>query len=155
MARVYLFVEGQTEQTFANTVLRPHLAHFGVYLHGAVMIAHARRKGDVHRGGAIRYQPVKDDIQRFQRQEKSADVRFTTMIDLYKLMQDFPTFRVGKRLAASTTGRVTRVSIPRGHRRPLVHPLHSTARVRGPVVLGNPVLGVAVREPPEPDRNSV
>lgn len=26
MARLYLFAEGQTEQTFADTVLRPHLA---------------------------------------------------------------------------------------------------------------------------------
>ena len=33
MARLYLFAEGQTEQTFADTVLKPHLANFGVYMH--------------------------------------------------------------------------------------------------------------------------
>jgi len=32
MARLYLFAEGQTEQTFADTVLKPHLANIGVYL---------------------------------------------------------------------------------------------------------------------------
>ena len=90
MVRLYMFVEGVTEQTFADTVLRPHLARYGVYLQGAVLIAHARKKGRVHRGGAIRYQPMKDDIQRFLKQEKSADVFFTTMVDLYALMQDFP-----------------------------------------------------------------
>ena len=90
MVRLYMFVEGQTEQTFADTVLRPHLAHFEVYLQGAVLIAHSRRRGQVHRGGAIRYQPMKDDIGRFLKQEKSADVFFTTMVDLYSLMQDFP-----------------------------------------------------------------
>lgn len=26
MARLYLFAEGQTEQTFANNLLKPHLA---------------------------------------------------------------------------------------------------------------------------------
>ncbi len=45
MARLYLFAEGQTEQTFASTVLVPHLARFGVYLHPPVLVAHARKKG--------------------------------------------------------------------------------------------------------------
>ena len=31
MVRLHLFAEGQTEQTFANTVLKRHLASFGVY----------------------------------------------------------------------------------------------------------------------------
>ena len=31
MVRLYLFAEGLTEQTFANTVLKQHLANFGVY----------------------------------------------------------------------------------------------------------------------------
>ena len=50
MPRLYLFAEGQTEQTFADTVLKPHLANVGVYLHPAVLIAHAKKKGKVHRG---------------------------------------------------------------------------------------------------------
>ena len=29
-----MFVEGITEQVFADTVLKPHLANHGVYLHG-------------------------------------------------------------------------------------------------------------------------
>ena len=71
-------------------MLRPHLARFDVYLQGVVLIAHTRKKGRVHRGGAIRYQPMKDDIQRFLKQETGPDVRFTTMVDLYALMNDFP-----------------------------------------------------------------
>ncbi len=90
MVRLYMFVEGQTEQAFASEVLRPHLARFEVFLQGAVLIAHTRKKVRVHRGGAIRYQPMKDDIGRFLKQEKSSDVRFTTMVDLYKVMSDFP-----------------------------------------------------------------
>ena len=34
MPRLHMFVEGITEQVFADTVLKPHLANHGVYLHG-------------------------------------------------------------------------------------------------------------------------
>lgn len=49
MARLYLFVEGQTERTFADILLKPHLATHGVYLHKPILIANARKKGKVHR----------------------------------------------------------------------------------------------------------
>jgi len=90
MPRLYLFAEGQTEQTFADALLKPHLANFGVYLHRPVLIAHARKKGRVHRGGGRKYEPLKNDIVRFLKQEKSGDVYFTTMIDLYRLHAGFP-----------------------------------------------------------------
>jgi len=90
MVRLYLFAEGQTEQTFADTVLRPHFAAHGVFLHPAVLIAHARRKGKAHRGGGRRYKTMRDDIERFTRQDAGHDVRFTTLIDLYALAPDFP-----------------------------------------------------------------
>jgi hypothetical protein len=88
--RLYLFAEGQTELTFADTVLKPHLARFGVYLHPPVLIAHARKKGRVHRGGGRRYAPMKNDILRFLAQEKGEGVFFTTMIDLYAIHAEFP-----------------------------------------------------------------
>lgn len=82
MARLYLFAEGETERTFADLLLKPHLASRGVYLHRPVLIAHARRRGRAHRGGGRNYEPMKDDILRFLAQDKGADVFFTTMIDL-------------------------------------------------------------------------
>ncbi|HYU36000.1 MAG TPA: DUF4276 family protein [Thermoanaerobaculia bacterium] len=90
MPRLYLFAEGQTELTFADKVLKPHLAHQGVYLQPPVLIAHARKRGKVHRGGGRRYAPMKNDIVRFLAQEKGADVFFTTMIDLYSIAADTP-----------------------------------------------------------------
>ena len=36
MARLYVFAEGLTEQTFASTVLSPHLAEHGVYIRNPV-----------------------------------------------------------------------------------------------------------------------
>lgn len=90
MARLYLFAEGQTEQTFATNLLSPHLAKMGVYLEHVILIAHAKKKGLVHRGGGRKYNPMRDDIRRFLAQEKGRDVFFTTMIDLYAIPADFP-----------------------------------------------------------------
>jgi hypothetical protein len=90
MPRLYLFAEGPTELTFADTVLKPHLANLEVYLHPPVLIAHARKKGKVHRGGGRKYVPMKSDILRFLAQERGGDVFFTTMIDLYAIPSEFP-----------------------------------------------------------------
>lgn len=90
MARLYMFAEGDTEQVFASNVLVEYLAQFGVYLHKPVLVAHARKKGRIHRGGGRRFRPMQNDIERFLRQESGRDVYFTTMVDLYALPNDFP-----------------------------------------------------------------
>lgn len=90
MARLYIFAEGQTEQTYGDTVLKHHLATFGVYVQGPILIAHAKKKGRVHRGGGREYLPMRNDILRFLAQEKGSDTYFTTMIDLYAIHSDFP-----------------------------------------------------------------
>jgi hypothetical protein len=59
-------------------------------MHNPILIAHARKKGKVHRGGGRKYVPMKEDIMRFLKQEKAPDVFFTTMIDLYAIHPDFP-----------------------------------------------------------------
>lgn len=90
MARLYLFAEGQTEQTFADTLIKPQLAQHDMFMHNPILIAHAKKKGLVHRGGGRKYVPMKNDIIRFLKQEKASDVFFTTMIDLYAIHPDFP-----------------------------------------------------------------
>ena len=107
MARLYLFAEGQTEQTFADTLLKPHLANMGVYLQASILTAHAKKKGKVYRGGALKYVPIRDDILRFLAQEKGVrDVFFTTMIDLYALPDDFPKWEEAEKLRHSPGKRV-------------------------------------------------
>jgi Domain of unknown function (DUF4276) len=90
MARLYLFAEGQTEQTFADTLIKPQLAQHGVFMHNPILIAHAKKKGQVHRGGGRKYVPMRNDVMRFLKQETAPDVFFTTMIDLYAIHPDFP-----------------------------------------------------------------
>ena len=90
MPRLYLFAEGVTELTFADTVLKPHLANLGVYLHPPILISHAKKKGRIHRGGGRKYVPMKNDIIRIMAQEKDRETFFTTMIDLYAIHAEFP-----------------------------------------------------------------
>ena len=90
MVRLYLFAEGPTEQTFASTVLRPHLAEHGVCMHNPVLVAHAHKKQRTHRGGGRKFRPMQKDIVRFLKQDSANDAFFTTMIDLYALHQGFP-----------------------------------------------------------------
>lgn len=90
MIRLYLFAEGQTEQTFADTLIKPHLALHGVFMYRPRLIAHARKKGKVHRGGGRNYLPMKNDILRSLKEDSNSDVFFTTMIDLYAIHPNFP-----------------------------------------------------------------
>jgi len=106
MARLYLFAEGQTEQTFAETSIKPHLAQYEVFMHNPIPIAHARKKGKVHRGGGRKYEPMKNDIMRFLKQEKAPDVFFTTMIDLYAIHPDFPGLAESEKLRQDPLQRV-------------------------------------------------
>jgi hypothetical protein len=106
MARLYVFAEGPTEQTFANIVLKPHLAGFRVYLQPPQLIAHARKKGKIHRGGGRQYGPMKNDLQRLLAQEKSREVFFTTMIDLYAIPADFPGLAQAEKLRHTPPKRV-------------------------------------------------
>lgn len=106
MARLYLFAEGPTEQTFADTVLKPHLANFDVYMHGPILIAHARKKGRVHRGGGRNFTAMQNDIKRFLKQESGNEVFFTTMIDLYALHSNFPGLEEAEQLRNTPYKRV-------------------------------------------------
>ena len=97
MVRLYLFAEGRTEQTFANTVLKPHLSEYGVFMHGSVLIAHAHKKNRTHRGGGRNFRAMQNDIVRFLKQHSAKDTFVTSMIDLYALHKGFPGAEEAKR----------------------------------------------------------
>jgi hypothetical protein len=90
MTRLYLYVEGQTEQGYVTTVLRPHLANFGVYVMGPILAASGRRHGKTFRGGGNSYQKMRRDLAAQLKEHSQPDVRFTTMFDLYALYNDWP-----------------------------------------------------------------
>ncbi|WP_265685617.1 DUF4276 family protein [Verminephrobacter eiseniae] len=83
MIRVYLLVEGQTEETFVNDLLQPHCAEMGLYLTPIIVSTSTG-----HRGGVVRYAKVKSQIERLCKQDARAYV--STLFDLYALPDDFP-----------------------------------------------------------------
>jgi hypothetical protein len=83
MKRVYLLVEGQTEETFVRELLQPHYARIGVYLTAIIVSTSPRQKG-----GLVSYAKVKPQIERLCKQDAGANV--STMFDLYALPGDFP-----------------------------------------------------------------
>lgn len=108
MVRLYLFAEGQTEQTFASVILQPHLAQHQVFLNKPRLIAHGRKKGKAQRGGSGYgdYQPMKDDIKRCLSEDRKADAFFTTMIDLYAIHYNFPGLEEAKTMHQNPIQRV-------------------------------------------------
>lgn len=97
MMRLHVTVEGQTEEGFVNRTLKPHLANFGVY--ADVRCVMTGRKGGIgYRGGMAGYPKAKNDIVRWLREDRNADVAFTTMFDYYALPNDFPGYAEAKKL---------------------------------------------------------
>lgn len=107
MVRLYVFAEGQAEQTFANTVLAPHLAGRGMYMHKAVLIANAHKKHRTYRGGGRNFRAMQKDIVRFLKQDRGSNVFFTSMIDLYALHPQFPGMEEAERYRGDPYRRVS------------------------------------------------
>ena len=79
MTRVYVVVEGQTEESFVNEVLAPALTPRRIYLYPILLGG---------KGGNVNYARVQKDVLRQLKQDPSAYC--TTMLDFYGLGKDFP-----------------------------------------------------------------
>lgn len=83
MTRVYLFVEGQTEEAFVGELLTPYFARLEKYL-----IPITVRTSPGYKGGVVSYAKIKPQLLRLCKQDAGAYV--TTMFDLYALPSNFP-----------------------------------------------------------------
>jgi len=93
--RLYVIVEGRTEEIIANRMLVPHLSTLGVY-------------PTVHsEDGGRRWTRWRKHIASWMRHDRKPEVRFTTMFDLYALPQDFP----GKAAHAAISDTARRVEL--------------------------------------------
>lgn len=83
VSRVYLLVEGQTEEAFVNELMVGRYAAMGRYLYPVIV-----RTSSHHRGGVVSYAKIRPQIELLCKQDGSAFV--TTLFDLYGLPSDFP-----------------------------------------------------------------
>ena len=77
MERLLIHVEGETEETFVNELLRPHLAGRGWSMVSARLLGNARRRD--RRGGIKSWVSVREEIVRHLREDTGRIV--TTMVD--------------------------------------------------------------------------
>jgi len=82
MVRVYVLVEGQTEETFVKSVLQPHFNGREIYLFPRLI----GKPG--YRGGIRKYSQARGDILAALKQE--ADCFCTTMFDYYGMPNSWP-----------------------------------------------------------------
>ncbi|MGZ3383964.1 MAG: DUF4276 family protein [Isosphaeraceae bacterium] len=84
MARLFILVEGETEETFVNELLAPHLYGKGFESVSARLMGNARLRA--HRGGVRGWTEVRTEIVRHLRTDAALFV--TTMVDYYGLPSD-------------------------------------------------------------------
>ncbi len=88
--RLFIVVEGQTEEQVVKGMIAPHLVSFNVFaVPVIVMTSKERGSGKKHKGGG-RWAHLQNNLLRLSREQRGTDVRFTTLFDLYGLPSDFP-----------------------------------------------------------------
>ena len=80
MKRLYIIVEGQTEQEFVNSLIAPYMQQHGVYTVTPLLI----RTSKTGRGGFVNYEHLKNDIKKLLSSEKS-DFVVSTFVDFFKI----------------------------------------------------------------------
>lgn len=83
MARLFVHVEGETEEMFVNEVLAPHLYDRGYEAVSARLVGNARQRG--RRGGILGWNAMRLGILKHLRGDAHSLV--TTMVDYYGLPQ--------------------------------------------------------------------
>jgi hypothetical protein len=88
--RLYILVEGRTEERFVKDVLEPHLADQSVWAIPIIVTTRRdRQTGQKTRGGG-HWKHWYRDLRRLIADNPGDGVRFTTLFDLYGLPRDFP-----------------------------------------------------------------
>ncbi len=81
MSRLLVLVEGETEETFVNELLRPHLCKLGFRSVGARLLGNARNRS--RRGGIRHWPAVMREITTFLKADSG--LFLTTFVDYYGL----------------------------------------------------------------------
>jgi hypothetical protein len=94
MIRLHLVVEGQTERQFAQLVLADYLAQFDVFIDArSVETSRDKKRNKIYRGGMLDYEHLKGDLVRWIKQDNYPECRFTTMVDLYRIPDNWPQYQ--------------------------------------------------------------
>ena len=94
MIRLHVLGEGQTEKRFVESLLVNHLSHQQVIVDVCCFLTkYIPKTGQQFKGGINNYAQVRNDIVKRIQTDNNDECRFTTMIDLYGLPNDFPGYQ--------------------------------------------------------------
>ncbi len=86
MKRLYIIVEGQTEQEFVKDLIAPYFSNLGFYDVRPFLIRTSR----TGRGGFVNYLHLKNDITRLLKQE--TEIIITTLVDFFRMPTNIPKY---------------------------------------------------------------
>ena len=87
MKRVYIVVEGQTEQEFVNSMIAPYFQDLGIYSVTPILIRTSRSG----RGGMVNYRHLYNTVQMLL-QSSQTDFIVTTFIDFFRIPHTMPKY---------------------------------------------------------------
>ena len=80
MKRLYIIVEGQTEQEFVNSMISPYMQQFGIYDVTPILI----RTSKTGRGGFVNYEHLKNDAIKLLHSKKD-DFIVSMFVDFFRI----------------------------------------------------------------------
>ncbi len=87
MKNIYIFCEGQTEESFVNNVLYPYFINNNIFVYPIVF--YTKQKGNLkYRGGVSTYGKIKKELIEIAKKDSGEFV--TTMFDYYGMPEDTP-----------------------------------------------------------------
>ena len=97
MKRLYIVVEGQTEQEFVNTLLRPWLNGYGILDITPVLIKTSKHG----RGGHVNAEHLKNTINGLLCETNDRDLVVTTFVDFFRIPDNMPAYDAAMQLPDS------------------------------------------------------
>jgi len=88
MKRLFIVVEGQTEQEFVNSLLAPYLGNSGIHVVTPILI----RTSKSGRGGFVNYQHLENTINGLLKTSASTDFIVTTFVDFFRIPTNMPEY---------------------------------------------------------------
>ena len=88
MKRLYIVVEGQTEQEFVNTLLQPYFAQHGVYVVVPVLINTSK----MGKGGFVNYQHLRNTVEGLLKCDAKKNAYVTTFVDFFRIPTSLPAY---------------------------------------------------------------
>lgn len=97
MKRLYIVVEGQTEQEFVNSMLRPWFRDHGITDVTPVLIKTSKHG----RGGHVNAEHLKNTINGLLRETNDKDLLVTTFVDFFRIPENMPRYGEAMRQSGS------------------------------------------------------